>query len=140
MILSIPLNDWEWSGITRGYQIRFRFRIATKMLGYKTIFYAFKRQPWHKMNLSCAFGFGCVSRLQKFKGLTWNLWVNKSGERKTMSIMTVKKLFNNSNLEEYFKIVIKTCLLYLLARKYKVVYFKICHSSEKQSTRRITLC
>ena len=57
-----------------------------------------------------------------------------------MSKTTAKKLFNNSNLEEYFKIVIQTCPLYLLARKYKVVHFKICHRSEKQSTRKITLC
>ena len=57
-----------------------------------------------------------------------------------MSKTTAKKFFSNSNLEEYFKIVIQTCPLSLLARKYKVVHFKICHRSEKQSTRKITLC
>ena len=53
-----------------------------------------------------------------------------------MSKTTAKKFFSNSNLEEYFKIVIQTCPLYLLARKYKVVHFKIYHRSENKAQER----
>ena len=53
--------------------------------------------------------------------------------------MKATKLFNDVNLETYPKIVIKNCLLYLLAQNNKVVQFKLCQRSEKQNTLKITL-
>lgn len=63
----------------------------------------------------------------------------KNGERKITAKMKATKLFNDVNLETYPKIVIKNCLLYLLAQNNKVVQFKLCQRSEKQNTLKITL-
>ena len=66
------------------------------------------------------------------------IWKNlKNGERKIIAKMRAKKLFNDVNLDIYPKIVIKDCLLYLLAQNNKVVHFKLRQRSEKQNTLKI---
>ena len=45
--------------------------------------------------------------------------------------MKAKNFFNDGNLDTYPKIVIKNCLLYLLAQNNKAVHFKLCQRSKK---------
>ena len=53
--------------------------------------------------------------------------------------MKGKKLFSDAKLDTYPKVVIKNCLLYLLAQNNKGGHLKLCQRSKKQNTLKITL-